>query len=315
MPTALAVAGASSRTGAKAINATDGLFSNAHFPYFVLCLFDWPACRCAGRDCAAAELSAVLGAVSESGQYTAPHARDRRIPHICICSVRTIGDGQYNFTNIPLPEDEATRWVAEAKRRGVASIAVLAQEETSIRNHADAVAREASRNGIKVLFDGRFDGATADFTPLAKQARAANADLVFAEAFPPIIDQLVSELRRQGVAEIASVVTPSAATDPSLFEGVWYTDTDLADPHFQARFEARFPGVRFTAHMTPYAYDSFKLLVQALVNGGDAGTYLQGLTRYEGAAGEVTREPGSGNFRSKPAVWVIKNGHPRILVP
>lgn len=69
-------------------------------------------------------IDAVLGGISASGEFTVPHAWDRRIPHICVCSVRTIGDGQYNFTNIPLPEDEATRWVAEAKRRGVTSIAI-----------------------------------------------------------------------------------------------------------------------------------------------------------------------------------------------
>jgi ABC-type branched-subunit amino acid transport system substrate-binding protein len=260
-------------------------------------------------------IDAVLGAVSASGQFTVPYAREARIPHICICSVRTIGDGQYNFTNIPLPEDEAVRWVAEAKRRGVTTIAILAQEETSIRNHANAMAREAMRNGIKILFDGRFAGETTDFSLLAEQAHAANTDLVFAEAFPPLIDRLVQELRGQGVANIASIVTPSAAEDLRTLEGVWYTDTNLADAAFQSRFEARFPGTRFAAHMTPYAYDSFKLLARALASGGDAAAHVRGVTRYDGVAGMVTRDREDGNFRSRPAVWVIENGQPRELQP
>jgi len=263
----------------------------------------------------AQRIDAVLGAVSASGQFTVPHATDARIPHICICSVRTIGDGRYNFTNIPLPEDEAVRWVAEAKRRGTTTISILAQEETSIRNHADAMSREAMKNGIKILFDGRFAGDTIDFVRLAKQARAANADLVFAEAFPPLIDRLVQELRRQGVANIASIVTPSAADDPRTLEGVWYTDTNLADATFQSRFEARFPGTRFAAHMTPYAYDSFKLLARALANSGEPAAYVRGITRYDGVAGIVTRDREGGNFRSRPAVWVIENGKPRELLP
>lgn len=260
---------------------------------------------------AAQRIDAVLGGISASGQFTAPHARAERIPHICVCSVRTIGDGQYNFTNIPLPEDEATRWVAEAKRRGVTNIAILAQEETSVRNHANAVAREAMLNGIRISFDGRFVGDGTDFALLAQEARAVNADLVFAEAFPPLIDELVKELRRQGVQSIASVVTPSAVADPRPFEGVWYTDTNLADSSFQHRFESRFPGVRFAAHMTPYAYDSFKILAHALTSGGDPAAYVQRVTRYDGAAGPVTRTPGTGNFRSRPAVWAIENGRPR----
>ena len=33
-----------------------------------------------------------------------------------MCSVSSIGDGVYNFTNIPLPQDESTRWVEEAQK-------------------------------------------------------------------------------------------------------------------------------------------------------------------------------------------------------
>ncbi|HKQ11371.1 MAG TPA: ABC transporter substrate-binding protein [Rhizomicrobium sp.] len=258
---------------------------------------------------------AVLGAVSTSGQFTAPHARETRIPHICVCSIRTIGDGQYNFTNIPLPEDEAARWVAEAKRRGVTSIAVLTQEETSVRNHANAAVRKAMRNGIRILFDGRFVGEGTDFDLLAQEARAVNADLVLMEAFPPIIDKMMEALRRRGVNNVASIVAPSAVQDPRGFEGVWYTDTNLADENFERRFRIRFPQTRFAAHMTPYAYDSFKLLARALSSGQEPAAYLRGVTRYEGAAGLVTREAGSGNFRSRPAVWTIENGRPRLLTP
>jgi hypothetical protein len=38
----------------------------------------------------------------------------------------------------------------------------------------------------------------------------------------------------------------------------------------------------------------------------------RGVTRYRGAAGLVVRAPGSGNFRSRPAVWVVKNGNSEI---
>jgi ABC-type branched-subunit amino acid transport system substrate-binding protein len=264
---------------------------------------------------AAGRIDAVLGAVSASGQFTAPYATARRIPHICICSVRTIGDGQYNFTNIPLPEDEAVRWVAEARRRGIKSIAMAAEEETSIRNHADAMKREAERHGIRILSDRRFPSDIADFAPLAAEARLAQADVIFVEAFPPLIDRLVQELRLQGATSIASIVTPSASNDLAVFEGVWYTDTNLADPTFQSRFEKRFPRVRFAAHMTPYAYDSFNILAQALIYGGEPAAYVQGVSRYDGVAGAVSRETGSGNFRSRPAVWAIENGRPRQLRP
>jgi hypothetical protein len=37
------------------------------------------------------------------------------------------------------------------------------------------------------------------------------------------------------------------------------------------------------------------------------------LTAYDGTAGVLTKKRGSGNFRSTPAVWVIKDGKPRLL--
>lgn len=267
------------------------------------------------RAFAAGRIDAVLGAVSASGQFTVPHATALRIPHICVCSVSTIGDGRYNFTNIPLPEDEGARWVEEAERRDVRSVAILAEEETSVRNHADAMKREAIRHGIRVALDRRFSDTGLDLPALAAEALASGADLIFVEAFPPLLDGLVRELRRQGATNLASIVTPSASTDPQAFEGVWYTDTHLADQNFQARFERRFPTVRFAVHMTPYAYDSFKLLARALTSGADPAAYVQQTTQYDGVAGTVARAPGTGNFRSRPGVWTIVDGRPRELHP
>jgi ABC-type branched-subunit amino acid transport system substrate-binding protein len=258
-------------------------------------------------------IDAVLGAVSASGQFTAPLAREARIPHLCVCSVKTIGDGLYNFTNIPLPEDEGARWAEEARRRGIHSIAIVAQDEKSVTNHANAMKAAAIASGIEIKLDHRFAGPGADFPALAAEAKAAGADVVFAEAFPPLVDDLVSALRRQGVANIASVVAPSASASRDLYNGIWYTDTNLVDPRFEQRFEERFPGVRFAAHMTPYAYDSFKLLAGALTSGQDPAAYLQKVTRYDGAAGIVTRNGGTGNFRSRPGVWEIRAGRPQQI--
>jgi len=36
------------------------------------------------------------------------------------------------------------------------------------------------------------------------------------------------------------------------------------------------------------------------------------MTEYAGTAGKITKQAGTGNFRSAPAVWVIKNGKPTL---
>src|SRR6266571_617837 len=203
-------------------------------------------------------LNAIVGGISLFGQVTKPLASAARIPHTCVCTVTSIGDGAYNFTNIPTPEAEATLWVREAQRRGIKRVALLSQNYPSIHNHVRALKAEA------------------------------------------------------GIHNIASVVAPSLSQHPELFEGAWYTDSDLRDFGFKIRFERKYPGMQFATHMMPYAYDDFNLIVQAFERGQNPAVYLRNLTRYEGTAGPITRAPGSGNFQSAPAVWTIRNGKPAL---
>src|SRR5207302_694761 len=93
-----------------------------------------------------------------------------------------------------------------------------------------------------------------------------------------------------------------------LFEGTWYTDSDLRDPVFKARFERAYPDVQFATHMMPYAYDDYNLIVDAVERGQNPAVYLRNLMRFEGSAGTVTRARGSGNFQSAPAVWTVRGG-------
>ena len=64
--------------------------------------------------------------------------------------------------------------------------------------------------------------------------------------------------------------------------------------------------------MMPYAYDSFNMLVEGFESRQDILAYIRHMTEYNGTAGKITKEAGSGNFRSAPAVWEIKNGKPTL---
>ena len=256
-------------------------------------------------------VQAIVGGISLPGEVIKPYAAHAGIPHLCVCSVRTIGDGVYNFTNIPLAQDEAERWVEEARRRGVRKLAILSQDYPSIDGHVRALKEEAQRQGIELSYVNRFAGGTTDFRRIIAEAIDSRPDLYFVEATEPSLDALGAQLQDSGVRDISSVVALSLSERPALFEGAWYTDS-YVDPEFVARFEARFPGTRFATHMMPYAYDSLKLVVEAFESGQDPARYIQEKTSYEGHAGRVTRKPGSGNYRSRPAVWSIVEGKPAL---
>jgi ABC-type branched-subunit amino acid transport system substrate-binding protein len=259
------------------------------------------------------KVDAVVGAVSLIGQVTKPYATKARIPHTCVCTVTSIGDGAYNFTNIPSPAAEAIRWVAEARRRGIGSVAIIQQDYPSVNNHVKAMKAEAQRQELRIAYENRFADTTRDFGSIIAAARASRPDVYYVEALEPELDVLGQQLRNANVRSIASVVAPSLSERPELFEGAWYTDSDLTDMEFKRRFEAKYPGTQFATHMMPYAYDSFNMIVRAYEEGVNPAVYIRKIRSYVGAAGTVTKAQGSGNFESAPTVWVIRGGKPALL--
>jgi ABC-type branched-subunit amino acid transport system substrate-binding protein len=259
-------------------------------------------------------VQALLGGISATGKIVKPYASAAKILHLCVCSVKTIGDGEYNFTNIPIPEDEARRWVTEARSRGIKTVAIISLDYPSINGHVKALRKEALGAGISIVYDEQFEESTTDFRAMIAEAnKGGQPDVYFVSGYPPALDILREQLKELGARKVASIVAPSISDRPELFEGDWYTDSDLAQDEFRTRFEQKYPNTRFATHMMPYAYDSFNILVQAFESGKDPVEYVRGVTSHKGEAGEITREPGSGNFRSRPAVWVINNGRPELV--
>ncbi len=257
------------------------------------------------------KVDALIVGLSMSGQIAKTYATAAKIPLFCICSVSSVGDELYTFTIMPLAEDEATQWVAEAKRRGIKRIARLTQDYPSIDNHVRALKAETAPAGITFVYEDRFEASTADFTSSIAAARATSPDLYFVEAFNPALDILGQQLRESGVRNLASVVAFSISERPELFEGGWYTDSYVSAA-FKARLDQRYPGSRLATHMMPYAYDSFNMLVEGFESAEGVLPHVRRMTEYAGTAGKITKQAGAGNFRSAPAVWVIKNGKPTL---
>ena len=208
---------------------------------------------------------------------------------------------------------EAIRWVQEAQRRGIRKVALLTQDYPSIHGHVQAVKAEVARVGLPITYAQEFADSVTDFRSMIAQARASNPDVYFVEALSPQLELLGQQLFEAKIRNIASVVAPSVTQRPELFEGAWYTDSDLRDIGFKQRFEKQYPGTRFATHMMPYAYDDFNMIVQAFERGENPAVYIRNIATYDGTAGPLTKAPGSGTFQSRPAVWVIQNGKPALL--
>jgi ABC-type branched-subunit amino acid transport system substrate-binding protein len=261
-------------------------------------------------------VDAIVGGISKVGEEVAPIATEAKVPQICVCSVPTIGDGQYNFTNIPLGVDEAEAWVAEAKSRGVRTIAILAQSYKSIDIQVADMKAAAEKAGMQVVYEYRFPQGTTEFLKPMQAAGAKDPDVYFVSGYEPSLTAVGKQIRVAEKVhgrdlEVASIVAIGASQNLATFDGDWYTDSDLPNDTVLAQFEKAYPNAEFITHMMPYAYDSVRMLVNGFET-GDVVNYLRNLTSYDGSNGPITREAGSGNFRSKPVVWVVKNGQPEV---
>jgi ABC-type branched-subunit amino acid transport system substrate-binding protein len=262
------------------------------------------------------QVDAIVTGISKVGEWVVPIATEAKVPQICICSIPTIGDGQYNFTNIPLAEDEAEAWVAEAKSRGVKTIAILAQDYPSIDGHVKGLKAAAEKAGMKIVYEYRFPAGTKQFLKPMQAAVPKNPDVYFVSAYEPSLTAVGKQIQ---VAEkvhgkdlkVAGIVSISLSQEIRTFDGAWYTDSDL-NPDLMAQFQKAYPTSEFITHMMPYAYDSVRMLVDGFESDEGVVQYLRNLTRYPGSVGPITREAGSGNFRSKPVTWVVKNGCPEV---
>src|SRR3989475_12854232 len=123
------------------------------------------------------KVDALIVGLSMSGQIVKPYAPAAKIPLFCICSVSGVGDELYTFTTMPLAEDEAAQWVAEAKGRGIKRIARLTQDYPSIDNHVRALKVEGAPAGITFVYEDRFEASTTDFSSSIAAAKRASPDV------------------------------------------------------------------------------------------------------------------------------------------
>ena len=131
--------------------------------------------------------------------------------------------------------------------------------------------------------------------------------------FPNRRRQCVRYRTTGGAVSGRAALEHEQSSSPELFEGAWYTDSNLRDIAFKRRFEEKYPETTFATHMMPYAYDSVNMIVRAFESGKNPAVYLRTLRTYDGIAGVLTKAPGKGNFASTPAVWTIANGKPALL--
>src|SRR5581483_6988178 len=98
------------------------------------------------------------------------------------------------------------------------TVAIIAADAEFAQSAAQGAREELKKHGFKLIFDKSYPPSTTDFTPVMRAVQAANADIVYAGAYPPDSVGLVRAANEIGLnpkmfggALIGQLVTPIKA--------------------------------------------------------------------------------------------------------
>lgn len=254
------------------------------------------------------KVNAIITVTSSTGNAVKKIADSAKISHICLCNdVRIAGD--YSFTSLLIPADEAKVWVDEAKARGANKIGIINQNVAGFNVIVEQIINYAGQNNLSVVYEERIDSSIKDFSTSISKLRKSDADVSLIGFFPPQLDIIGQQLINQNLTSFGGIGTFAISANPTLFNGNWYTDANLSDKDFASEVSAKFPDDRFNARVAPYAYDITKVIINA-IESGDTVSYIKNLTEYKGKVGRLFKEIGEQSFRSPIGIWEIRDGKP-----
>src|SRR6185503_3602004 len=95
------------------------------------------------------------------------------------------------------------------------TVAIIAADAEFAQSAAQGAREELKKHGMRLVFDKSYPPSTTDFTPVMRAVQAANADIVYAGAYPPDSVGLVRAANEIGLnpkifggALIGQLVTP-----------------------------------------------------------------------------------------------------------
>jgi ABC-type branched-subunit amino acid transport system substrate-binding protein len=287
---------------------------------------DTPAAEAAARALVADGADVIIGPVTREGVEGASRAALRaRIPVIGFSSDRAVGgDGVY-LLSFQL-EDEVSRIVSFAARRGLTRIAFLGPSNEYGRRVEAALRAEAARNGVTVWpaesYARSESEATAAVGRLTAAMQGATPEAILVAESGSVLRAASVALVREGVNTRDTKLLGTSAwaggdvdREPTLAGG-WYV---ASDPAVRQNFEARYRNMfgRDATRLSSLAYDAVALAAR-LSAGGDS----QRLSRASFESGEgflgsdgIFRFRADGSIERGLAIMEVRAGGATAIDP
>jgi branched-chain amino acid transport system substrate-binding protein len=162
------------------------------------------------------------------------------------------------------------------------TVAIIAADAEFAQSAAQGARDELKKHGLKLVFDKSYPPNTTDFTPVMRAVQAANADIVYAGAYPPDSVGLVRAANEIGLtpkmfggALIGMLVTPIKAQLGPIQNGMVIQESFVPSPKLSfpglddlmARYQAKAPELKTDQigfAFVPFGYTNGQILDQAV---------------------------------------------------
>jgi branched-chain amino acid transport system substrate-binding protein len=210
------------------------------------------------------KVDALITLDGPAGNVVNPIATQKNVIHFGVAVDPRVAKGDNNFIHW-MPTGISTRLIGEEfKRRGIKSIGVFkSSSHVDWKRYGDLIAREAEKQGIKVVTVQDFPEGTKDFRTLIAKAKPTNPDIYVIEAVAPELEILVKQIKEAGITTpLTGIETMEVSEEPGLFEGNWYVSATEPMSFYVDSFKKK-NGGKEPVICSGNAYDIFNLIATA----------------------------------------------------
>jgi branched-chain amino acid transport system substrate-binding protein len=190
------------------------------------------------------------------------------------------------FSTVPLGPDGPPAFskgffeLAMAQNPKPRTVSILAADAEFAKTASDGARANAQAAGLTIAYDGKYPPTTTDYAPVMRAVQAANADIVFAAAYPPDTVGIVRAANEIGLAPkmfggtlIGLTATPIKMQLGPLVNGIVINESFLPALNYPGtaemmqKYQAKAPGLGIDPlgyGFAPFAYTAGQLLAKAV---------------------------------------------------
>lgn len=259
------------------------------------------------------KIRVLFSVFSMGANVASPITEKNHIVHMASAYGSDSAKGFYNFNNLTQYEYTTDSMLKELKRRGIKSIALLANNNFGSSQQTDILEAKIKKDGsIKIIDKTLYNPGTIDFRMIIQKILSKGEPDIFyidgltpdASLFSKYLQEITGKINLTTVNDF--IETPKREN----FEGLWFVESACGTDEFNEKFENRYGEQVFLCGAN--SYDNMNLFIEACeksehCSSDEVANNLLSVKDGEGAIGKFSIDS-EGVVQSFASIKVIKDG-------